>query len=101
MNDSTPNLIEIIAAIIAFVAIFGWFKGKSVKFRENKFNKELRQQLDKEKADLEKKIKGQLLEQDKRESYLASLRQQFELGFLQGRKWLHYCPAKGLSTSCN
>jgi hypothetical protein len=75
--DSNYLFLEILVALIVFGATCGWFAGKSTKHSEDKFNKKLR------------------LELDQREKYLTSLRQQFESGFLQGRKWLSAFVADG------
>lgn len=70
-------VIGVLFAAASLTAIHGWFSDKSEKFKEDKFNRTLRQQLSEEKKQLDQKT-----------AHLAILRREFEAGYLRGRKWL-------------
>jgi hypothetical protein len=82
------TLLWILISIAIFGATFGWFSDKSKQLQESKLNKELRSQLNKRAQELEERFKLREDELGERETYVKSLRQQFDAGFLNGRKWL-------------
>jgi hypothetical protein len=71
------TLIWMFVGIAIFGATAGWFSDKSKKIQESRFNKDLRTQLEKRKEEL-----------GEREAYVRGLHEQFDSGFLNGRKWL-------------
>lgn len=82
------TLLWIFLAIAVFGAAFGWFSDKSKQIQEDKFNRDLRLQLGKKTEEFEEYCKrvGTVLAE--REQYIRELRQQFQVGVLNGRRWL-------------
>lgn len=99
MATSGEGLIGFIVVAAGIAVVHGWFSDKSKKLKEDEFNRSLRQQLAEEKLQFDQNVSEETrqLEQkvveatrvlQQRAEYLASLRREFEAGYLRGRKWL-------------
>lgn len=95
----TPVVVVIAIVLVICAAVYGWFSNKSTKIQSDKFNRELRRQLEEMKLAFEQEIKKreQQFDQscrkrnedlDHRQRFIHDLREQFNTGFLNGRKWL-------------
>ena len=70
-------IIGIVVALFIASAIHGWFSDKSKDFKEDEYNRNLRQELQEHKQRLQAE-----------EAFVAGLRREFAAGYLRGRKWL-------------
>jgi hypothetical protein len=59
-------IVGLIFLVASLTALHGWFSDKSTKFQENIFKRQLEQENE----------------------YLINLRREFDVGYLNGRKWL-------------
>jgi len=78
------NFLHLLVLVIVACAVFGWSYDKSKQLVEDKFNRQLR-------ADLEERMRSvdvEMARLEAREKYIAALREQFTTSFLLGRKWL-------------
>jgi hypothetical protein len=110
MTISQEVVLAIIFAGLVFGAAFGWFKGKALAPREDALNRNLRNQLEEDRRIFERKIAQDIEALDaivlertddcdrqiaerqgglaERQKYVEKLRQEFNTGFLSGRRWL-------------
>jgi hypothetical protein len=82
------TILTIVISVAVFAAVFGWFSDRSKEIKENKFNRDLRTQLDEKLRVFEEHVTRRESELTEREELAKNLRQQFDVGFLKGRRWL-------------
>lgn len=110
MTINQEVVLAIIFAGLVFGAAFGWFKGSALAPRDDALNRNLRNQLEEDRRKFERRIAQDLEALDamvlertddcdrqiaerqralaERQKYVEKLRQEFNTGFLSGRRWL-------------
>jgi hypothetical protein len=84
MTSGQENLLAFGLVVVAAAAAWGWFSDKSTKLKQSNENALLRLALKEQEAILDKRRS----ELDRREEFVAKLRNQFSQGYIAGRKWL-------------
>lgn len=65
-----------------------WLSGAVHKYKENKFNADLKKQLTDKKLELQHEATRLAIELNRNEQYLSDIRREFDAGYIRGRKWL-------------